>query len=149
MNKLMVGSIAIAMFLLAGCGAAGEGPPEPGPITSVEGIVGRAWHLTSGSPWYIQFFEDGNMNQSSTRELVEDQPEAIDKFWFEGGQLFLETTSLSSTTCDENIVGIYEVHLLENGNIQFVAIEDECALRRTTLAGRPDDGITREYEPVP
>jgi len=149
MNKLMVGSTAIAVFLLAGCGAAGEGPPEPGPITSVEAIVGRAWHRTTTDPWYIQFFEDGTMNSSSNRELLEDQPVITDKFWFEGGQLFIETTSTSSDLCEANIVGNYEVHLLENGNLQFVAIEDECAIRATFLAGRPDDGIIREYEPVP
>ncbi len=144
MNKLMVGSIAIAMLLIAGCGTAGEGPPEPGPITSVEAIVGT-WQRTSGSPWHIQFFEDGNMNSSGNPELVEDRPRDTDKFWFEGGQLFLETTSLGA--CDENIVGTYEVHLLENGNIQFVAIEDECAIRASSLFGR--EGLTREYEPVP
>lgn len=148
MNKLVAGSIAIAMFLLAGCGAAGEGPPEPGPITSVEAIVGT-WQRTSGSPSHIQFFEDGNMNGSSSRENVEDHPEITDKFWFEGRQLFLETTSLNGG-CEENIVGIYEVNLLENGNLQFVAAtEDECAGRVTILAGRPDEGITREWEPVP
>ncbi|MFQ5962309.1 MAG: hypothetical protein ACE5MG_13025, partial [Candidatus Methylomirabilales bacterium] len=62
--------------------------------------------------------------------------------------LFQETTSLGGG-CEENIVGVYELYLLENGNIQFVAIEDECAMRETEQAGRPDDGITREYEPVP
>jgi len=146
MNKLMAGSIAIAMLLLAGCGAAGEGPPEPGPIASVEAIVG-IWHRTSGEPWYIQFSEDGNMNTASTPENTEDRPRDTDKFWFEGGQLFLEMTSVSSTLCEANIVGIYEVHLLENGNIQFVAIEDECVPRATTLSGR--EGLTKEYEPVP
>ena len=146
MNKLLAGSIAIAMFLIAGCGTAGEGPPEPGPITSVGAIVGT-WQRTSGDSHYIQFFEDGKRNGSSTLENVEDQPIVTDKFWFEGGQLFLEATSLG--VCDLNIVGIYEVELLENGNIQFVAIEDECAIRATSLYGRPDDGIIREYEPVP
>ena len=145
MNKLMVGSIA--MFLLAGCGAEGEGPSEPGPITSVGAIAGT-WHQTSSAPWYIQIFEDGTMNGSSTRENVEDRPTATHKLWFEGGQLFLESTSLSPG-CEENTVGIYEVYALENGNLQFVAIEDECAPRQTSLYGRPDDGITREYEPVP
>ena len=51
--------------------------------------------------------------------------------------------------CDENMVTIYEVHLLENGNIQFVAIEEECVYRASVLACRPDNGITREYETVP
>ncbi len=28
---------------------------------------------------------------------------------------------------------IYEIHLLENGNLQFVAIEDTCAKRSSAL----------------
>ena len=44
--------------------------------------------------------------------------------------------------CKDNPDAIYEIHLLENGNLQLVAIEDMC-LRR---AG-PFDGA--EYAPVP
>ena len=84
---------------------------------------------------------------ASTPENTEDRPIVTDKFWFEGGQLFLETTSVGAAACEENLVGIYEVNLLENGSIQFVAIEDECVVQATTLSGR--EGLTREYEPVP
>ena len=146
MNKLMAGSIAIAMFLVAGCGTAGEGPPESGLITSVEAIVG-VWHRTSGGSRYIQFFEDGTAHTSEGLEaVIEGHGQTQWKNRFGGTQLIIEETL---GNCDENPTGIYEVHLLESGNLQFVSIEDECASRVSFLAGRPDDGITREYEPVP
>ncbi len=146
MNKLMVGSIAIAMFLLAGCGAAGEGPTEPGPIISVEAIVGT-WQRTSGGIRYLQFREDGTTHSSRSLEaVIEGHGQTQWKYRIEGTQLILEETL---GVCEENPTGIYEVHLLENGNLQFVSVEDECPSRVSFLAGRPDEGITREYEPVP
>jgi hypothetical protein len=145
MNKLLAGSIAIAMFLIAGCGARG-----PKLASSAEDIAGTTWFSNFGGPLYIQFFEDGTMRGSSNRELVEDHPQAITKFWFEGTQLFFEATHQGG--CDEDApdaVGIYEVHLLENGNLRFVASEDECAGRATRFQGLVDGEITSEWEPVP
>ena len=148
MNKLMVGSIAIAMFLLAGCGAAGEGPPEPGPVTSADAILGT-WHRTSGGPWYLAFHEDGTLNGSQGLEAVVEGRGGIEyTYRFEGTQLIVEGSG-GSCLEDSQLIGIYEVHMLKNGNLKFLAIEEDCADRETTLAGRPDDGITREYEPVP
>jgi len=142
MNKLLAGSIAIAMFLIAGCGARG-----PKSASSAEDIAGTTWFSNFGGPLYFQFFEDGTMRASSNRELVEDHPQGISKFWFEGTQLFLESTHQGH--CDEDAVGIYEVHLLENGNLRFVASEDECAGRATRFQGLVDGEITSEWEPVP
>ena len=140
MNKLMVGSLAIAMFLLAGCGAAGEGPPEPGPITSVGAIVG-AWQRTSGSPSYIAFHEDGTVGFSAALEVVVDgRGHHVNKYWFEGTQLIIEGNHHCADESQE--IGMYEVDLLENGNLKFLTIEEDCALRGTLLAGRADGGIT-------
>jgi len=146
MNKLMVGSIAIAVFLLAGCGSAGEGPAEPGPITSVGAIVGT-WHRTSGAQWYAAFNEDGTVNFAETLEIVaDDRGHHKNKYRFEGTQLIIEGRHHCAD--ESQLIGMYEVHLLENGNLKFLAIEEDCAGRETALAGRPD-GTTREYEPIP
>ena len=147
MNKLMAGSIAIAMFLLASCGAAGEGPPEPGPITSAEAIV-RAWQRTSGVTLYIAFDEDGTFNVSGFLDAVIDgRGHHTNKYWFEGTQLIMEGSYHCADESQQ--IGMYEVDLLENGNLKFLTIEEDCAGRESELAGRIDEGITREYEPVP
>jgi len=146
MNKLMLGSIAISMFLLAGCRAAGEGPPEPGPVTSADAIL-RAWHRTSGQSWYIAFHEDGTMNGSQALENVVERRGMVEwTYRFEGTQLIVEG---SVGGCEVGQIGIYEAHLLEDGNLKILTIEDECAFRVGKIAGRPDEGITREFEPVP
>ncbi len=31
--------------------------------------------------------------------------------------------------CDDNPDAIYEIHLLENGNLMLVVVEDTCAIR--------------------
>jgi hypothetical protein len=45
-----------------------------------------------------------------------------------------------------NPIGIYEVELLENGNLKFTVIEDECPGRVNYLEGAL---IETEFEPVP
>ena len=47
---------------------------------------------------------------------------------FEGTKIFVTEPKASSCNPD----AIYEIHLLENGNLEFVAIEDPCAIRLTT-----------------
>ena len=50
-------------------------------------------------------------------------------------------TVTKGNLCGDNPDVIYEIHLLENGNLEFVAIEDTCAVRLT--------GWTVEWAPVP
>ena len=143
MNNLMAGSSAIATFLLAGCGARG-----PKVASSAEDIIG-AWHRTSGGAWYIAFHEDGTLNGSAGLEAVVEGRGMVEwTYRFEGTQLIVEG-NIEDCEEDSQRIGIYEVQLLENGNFRLLSIEDECAFRLGRLAGRPDEGITREYEPVP
>ena len=149
MKRVVYILLAIGLFLLAGCGARG-----PKLASSAEDIVGT-WYSSFGQPTYMQLFEDGTKHGSSNRELVEDHPADIEKFRFEGTQLFLESTGrgfcgdVNHDGIHEKEVGSYEVHLLENGNLRFVAIEDECAFRASELQGLVDGEITAEWEPVP
>ncbi len=138
MKKLIVGSIAIAMILLAGCGARG-----PRLASSTQDIVGL-WRSTGvGSKYYVLFLEDGTMRGSTNLDLVEDSPLMEEDFRFEGTKLFQEQRL---GVCEENPTSIYEVELLENGNLKFTAIEDECANRAANLEGVAGD---KEWEPVP
>ena len=141
MTKVIITLMAIGLFVLAGCGASG-----PKKADSVEDI-GGTWRRTSGGLWYIAFHEDGTINGSAYLEaVVEGRGHDEWKYRFLGTQLIMQG---SGGHCEDNQIGIFEVHLLENGNLKFFTIEDECASRAGQLAGRPDDGITREYEPVP
>ena len=134
MNKLVAGSIAIAMFLIVGCGARG-----PKLASSAEDVAGT-WKTTIGATEY-QFNGDGTF--VSTGGCC-----GIDKgeYRFEGTRLFLE--SATSNRCDSVVdaLGTYEVELLENGNLKFTAIEDECLTRAGLFQGRT---IAAEWEPVP
>ncbi|MCZ6739213.1 MAG: hypothetical protein O7C01_05490 [Actinobacteria bacterium] len=128
--------MAVGLLVVAACGTGGE--VEPGPITSFEDIVGTTYEPQQGSPFFFQFFEDGTWHGSSNRDLVEDRPRVIFETRFEGTKVFLTETK---GICDDDPNAIYEIHLLENGNLQFVLIEDMCATRSSL------DGA--EFKPVP
>ncbi len=66
------------------------------------------------------------MHLSSNRDLVVDRPDVVDETRFEGTKVFLKDVK---GDCDDNAEATYEIHLLENGNLKFVAIEDKCAAR--------------------
>ncbi len=70
------------------------------------------------------------------------------EFRFEGTRLIMkEVTNLRETCVTDGFeVGFYEVELLENGNLKFIVIEDECTRRVSVLEG----GIVKtDWEPVP
>ena len=135
MNKLVTSSIAIALFLLAGCAASG-----PKLASSAEDIAGT-WHSTTDSG-EVQFNEDGTFIFGPATV----NPFAAE-FRFEGTRLFLVAIDPGVPCVLQGAeTGIYEVELLENGNLMFTAIEDECALRVTYFTGAL---IEREWEPVP
>ncbi len=78
------------------------------------------------------------MHVSSNRDLVEDNPAGVMETRFEGTKLFMNQIK---GACDDDPDATYEIHLLENGNLQFVAIEDKCAFRSGSLSV--------EYAPAP
>jgi len=134
MNKLVASSIAIAVFLLAGCAASG-----PKLASSAADIVGT-WKSNTSS-LEIQFNEDGTVRAQSAQGT--DQ---TFEFRFEGTRFF--HTDFPNGGCDQigAATGIYEVELLENGNLKFTVIEDECVNRVNGFTGAL---IEREFEPVP
>jgi len=134
MNKLVTSSIAIALFLLAGCAASG-----PKLASGAEDIVGT-WKSTTSSVT-LQFNEDG-----TTRIKTAQGTDVIREFRFEGTRFFSTDIPNGGCTHIEAETGIYEVELLENGNLGFTVIEDECPGRVNTLMGAL---IEREWEPVP
>jgi hypothetical protein len=130
---LVVAIIAAGVVGLVG-GSSDEpdvGSLQPGPISSFEDIAGTYQGQGVGPLQYVHFLEGGTMHISTNRDLVVDRPSDVYKTRFEGTQVFITTT----VRCDQpDQGGTYEIHLLENGNLQFVAIdEDACALRSSFL----------------
>jgi len=135
MNKLVTSSIAIALFLLAGCAASG-----PKLASSAEDIPGTWKSNTSSGE--IEFYEDGTWR----REFVDSHTHDGSEFRFEGTPLILKDEPGGACTREGAETAVYEVELLENGNLTFTAIEDECPVRVTFFTGAI---IEREWEPVP
>ena len=137
MQKPIASLMAVGLLLLAACGTGDE--VEPGPVTSFEDIAGTTYERQGpGGVVYFHFFEDGTWHSSSNQNLVEDSPAAIHETRFEGTKVFLKQIK---GACDDNPDAIYEIHLLENGNLQVVAIEDPCGIRSGFFPA--------EWKPVP
>ncbi len=126
MRKPIAGLMVVGVLILAACSTA---EVEPGPITSFEDIAGTTYESQGlGGPFFLYFFEDGTWHGSDNRDLVVDTPNTIHETRFEGTTAFANQTKGS---CDDNPEATYEVRLLENGNLQFVEIEDKCPIRST------------------
>ncbi len=119
MQKPIASLTAVGLLVLAACGTGDN--VEPGPITSFEDIAGTTYERQQGSPDFIHIFEDGTMHVSSNRDLVEDNPAGVMETRFEGTKMFMNQIK---GTCDDDPDATYEILLLENGNLQFVASED-------------------------
>jgi len=136
---IIVGVVAFVFVVDDGTDVAGSGEVETGPITSFEDIAGTIYKRGPGhSSIYVQFSEDGTWNGSSNPDLVSDDPAGVWQSRFEGTKIFVTETK---GFCDDDPEAIYEIHLLENGSLEFVAIEDPCAHRSSDMA--------TEWEPVP
>ena len=140
MQKPIASLMAVGLLVVAACGTGGE--VEPGPITSFDDIAGIYKRGPGHSPIYVQFSEDGTLNWSTNPDLVEDRPDGVMETRFEGTKLFVKALKETAFSCDDDPEAIYEIHLLENGNLQFVAIEDKCL-------HRSKDVPETEWAPVP
>ena len=136
----LVGGVAFIAALVIGVGAvvmiSGDdvdvAEVEPGPISSFEDIAGTTYERQGpGLQRYHFFLEDGTFHGSSNRELVEDRPSVIYETRFEGTKIFLHQIKGLCVAVPD---AIYEIHLLENGNLKFVAIDDTCGLRSGVLS---------------
>ncbi len=137
MHRLIASLMAVGLLLLAACGTGGD--VEPGPVTSLKEIAGTTYERQGpGGQGYFHFFEDGTIHFSSNPDLVEERPSIIQETSFEGMTVFLHAIE---GRCDDDPDAIYEIHLLENGNLQFVAIEDACPIRSSSFPA--------EYTPLP
>ena len=113
------------------------GSLTPGPITPVtsyEDIAGTYTSQNASGSYYfaLHIFEDGTWHVSTQGAfLVEDNPQKAYETRFEGTEVFVTETQ---GNCGNDTEAIYEIGLLENGNLQFVPIEDTCETRSRTMS---------------
>lgn len=138
-RSVLIGSMLL--FLLVACGgASGETTDADEDLaTSPEDIVGMWTRALEGSATSYYFKDDGtfNLHFSTDPELLENSPHLVGDYWFDGSQLNVrDVEQFRFTTtgmCDG--VGVYEVIMLETGNLLFRVVEDECAGRVDNLVG--------------
>ncbi len=101
------------------------------PVTSYEDIAGT--YRNDGGAYYfaLHIFEDGTWHVSTQGPLlVEDYPQEAYETRFEATKVFVTETQ---GDCGDDTEAIYEIGRLENGNLQFVPIEDTCVTRSRTM----------------
>ena len=128
MRNTLAALVAVGLLLLVGCGS---NAPGPGPVTEARHIVGlyRVGHI------FVEYDEDGTVRYAESRlTMREEKLTDVGEFWFEDGQYFQKLTGFYKMGDCQGITGIYEVQLLENGNLRFSVVEDECTQRADLLA---------------
>jgi hypothetical protein len=124
---------AVGLFVMTACGT-----PGPRQATSAEDIVGTWRHTTTDFGHY--FMEDGTFHAALSASAVEERPAVVGEYWFEDSQLFMEEVEATGLPPCGGRPAIYEVLVLESGNLEFTAIQDDCPPRRDATEG--------EHEPV-
>ena len=144
----LVAAAAMVVAIIAGgavIGLLGGSSDEPDvgsltpgaiPVTSYEDIAGTYTNRpASGSAaayFALHIFEDGTWHVSTQGAFrVEDNPQKAYETRFEGTEVFVTETQ---GNCGNDTEAIYEIGLLENGNLQFVPIEDTCETRSRTMS---------------
>jgi len=117
----------ITLFLVTGCASSG-----PRLASNAEDIIGT--FTSTGGATHARFDEDGTFRLGPSLMLVTNEPPIIPpgEYWFEGDQLHLKPAN--DPICDD-ITGVYEVWPLDNGSLNFIAIDDACEHRQNVMQG--------------
>lgn len=116
-----------------------EPTPTTGPalITSADEMVGIWLGTVGGDRGYLMYTDDGRFAVDLVQDNLGTAPRVSGEYWFEDGNIHLrDLENLGHwTNCDSETVGVYEVMVLESGNIQFQTVNDDC----------DEGGFTRNY----
>ena len=104
---------------------------------AADDVVG-VWR--SGSV-FVQFNEDQTFQVARAADQLASAPIDLGSFRIRGSD-FSYISDEESASCSGQ-TGLYEVHWVEEGGLQFTNIEDPCLIRGTTLSGGP----IRPFEP--
>jgi len=111
--------------------------PEQDLITSVEEMAGIWLGTVAGERGYVMYTEDGRYTVALTEDDLGIAPRVSGEYWFEDSTIHLRDLENAGhwVVCDAQIIGIYEVVVLEDGSVQFQTGEDGCK----------EGGFTRNY----
>ena len=150
-KKVLVLAVVALGLMVTGCGAANtsEQAAEPTVVAiaaSVEDVTGL-WEGIDGGSGAIRIEENGTW----TFDSLDDEVGIIGggDVWFEGLHIFISEADWNSPgeeKCDG--AGIYEVHLLSDGDIRFIVVKDDCERRVTYLQGDTSMAITVKWRPL-
>jgi hypothetical protein len=137
MKKVIIILTGLGLLLLVGCG-----PAEPELATSVEDVSGTWTPADPGESGYFTIHSDGSLSCGPTLSVAREFSVCDASVWFEGTEMHL----VDQNDCNA-AEGVYEIQLLENGNIKHLLVEDDEACSRIDfLAGEDREGV--EMEPV-
>jgi len=148
MNKSLVLLLVVAMLGAVGCAAVEsessvaiasaaqevESPAGAGLAASTDDVTGW-WKAVHGGAGVMHIEEDGALILFYDQEPLADGPRATGEVRREGSRFLIAETAWGDDEVCEG-AGTYEVELLANGYIKFIAIEDDCQRRMDALQGK-------------
>lgn len=117
--------VLAGLLFITACGS--QAPPL---ATSPEEITGM--YAVSPGNTILRFDLDGTIVAAPSLTLAKNPIADPGEFKFEGDQLILAT--IDDPVCGTT-TAIYQVQLLEEGKLRFVAIEDDCQHRVNVFQG--------------
>lgn len=126
--RFVVFLLVIAVFV-AGCGST-----TPRAVTDIDEIVGT-WKSVPPA-LTIRVKPDGIVQSGVSITRIEENAASGNKTWesifsFEAGHLNIA----NFIDCHDS-VGLYDVQLLPNGNMQFTVVDDDCIIRVSAFMGQ-------------
>ncbi|MCZ6455869.1 MAG: hypothetical protein O6650_01320 [Actinobacteria bacterium] len=134
---VLVIGVAAAILTLSGEGGDDVMTLQPALITSFEDVAGTYLTTEQSKSFALHIFETGTWHVAQNPFVVEELPDETYETRFEGTKVFLKETL---GDCGSDTEAIYEIGLLENGNLRIVPIEDTCGTRSRCL-------VYGEFEP--
>jgi hypothetical protein len=136
MNKRYILLIIVTLIMMVSACAQNPATTEeksPEPITDMSGLNGIWQPIPPATAWR-EYRDDGTFRIAGTRDNLEKAPFVTGEYWFEGSVLyFKEVSAEPEWECGGEIIGQYEVQVLESGEMKFVKVEDGCSERAMIL----------------
>ena len=136
MNKYILLIIIFTLIIVVSACAQNPATTEeksPELITDMSGLNG-IWQPIPPAIAWREYRDDGTFRIAGTRDNLEKAPFVTGEYWFEGSVLyFKEVSAEPEWECGGEIIGQYEVQVLESGEMRFVKVEDKCSERAMVL----------------
>ncbi len=138
LKNTIIALLAIGVLVISGCDSTSNAERAD----EIEDIVGT-WKRIGSIEMVCRHSQDGALACADRGQELDGNDVFLGDFWFDDG-LYHETSR--RTDCVE--VGVYEVLLLDNGNIKYELVEDECEGRVSINFGAFSTEGKIEWEPV-